>query len=294
MINGKTIFSWNIPAVEGGNPEKIAKALSEANFDGVCLKAANGNEIFKLSKVSPWPKWGENIKPELVSALKAKGLKVYLWHFLYGTNPIGELSVAESQIERFKPDGYIWDVEGAFENQVNATRNARLITEGVKQHYPNLSQALCTWAFLRNPDKPEIEWHPVRVADAFLSVVDCIMPMTYWEGSYPSQAVSYLSKSIAGWRKITTKPIIPVGRCYTGDGGVATPEAMTAFSQRVRSKEKEENLIGTSWWSLDKGYVNKGMWSALKAMPQYGSRLSNDEILNRLVAAHIDLFPELN
>lgn len=302
MISGKSIMSWNVPAVEGGDPIKFAQLLVDYNFEGVCLKAANGAAIQYVSKWSPWPLWGENIRVELINALKEAGLKIYFWHFLFGQNPVGEANAAIAQALKFEPDGYIWDVEGAFDSKPNAESNARLITKKVKLALPDLSQGLCWWALPKNPTTG-IEWHPVKVAKAFMEVCDVGMPMMYWQGKTLGGMLKYLHTSLSHWMAFTEKPLIPIGRTYKGDGGEPTPETIIAFANECfLLKDQDNYLPGCSWYSLDKAVDNPLWMAALKSLPRYLSEepvetpvsLSVEEILDRLVRAHSDLFPELD
>jgi len=234
----------------------------------------------------------------MVTALKDAGLKVYLWHFVYGTNPSGERDIAKSQIAKFEPDGYIWNAETDFDIKPRAETNARTLSEGVRDAFPDLPQALCWWALPVNPLNQNMEWHPVRVAKAFLETVDMGMPMMYWQGSTPEAAYSYLLKSLGIWRMYVTKdhPIMPIGRAFTGTGGIMTADAILEFANRVYTIGDTNNLPGVSWWALDTAHVNKAVWDTLSMTPKYGKevgKLSTEEILDRLMNEHKELFPEL-
>jgi len=291
MINGKAIFSHNVPAVEGGDPVAFVKWLKQHNFEGVYLKAANGYAVQHVSRWSPWPTWGENIRNVLIEALKAAGIKVYLWHFVYGANPSAELSVAKSQVARFRPDGYIWDVESAFDTKTNSVANARLLSSGMKSAFPDMQQALCWWALPLSPQGAQ--WHPLKVAKAFQEYVDVGMPMMYWQGRGATAAVSYLKRSMNIWKQFWNKPIIPVGRAYNGDGGYADPEGILAFAEAAM----ELPIPGISWWSADKA-IREPLWmTALTLTETFGIKdpvtITLEEKVERLVAAHPELFPEL-
>jgi hypothetical protein len=263
-------MSWNVPAVLGGDPTAFANLLVEARFEAVCLKAGDGNRIQIVSKYSPWPNWGENVRMELVNALRAAGIKVYFWHFLYGYDPAGEKEIARAQCDRFAPDGYIWNVEGSFDNRPNAVANARYISSELKRHHPDISQGLCWWALPVSPTTGT-EWHPVKVAKAFFEVVDTGMPMMYWQGKGAAAAVSYFNKSLKLWRRMTDLPITPIGRSYNGDGGYADPPGITAFANQTYELRTEERLVGNSWYSLDKA-AKYGSWLlALADTPKFGT-----------------------
>ncbi len=293
MISGKSIFSWNVPAVGWGDPENFIKILKDLGIGRVCFKVANGSIKHYISKNSHWPNWGENLKEELVEALRAEGIKIDFWHFLYGYDPQGELAVAIEQSQRFKPDGYIWDAESSFDSRSKAVENAEVITKGYRQAMPDTPQALCWWALPLSPYSGA-QWHPLKVAKSFLKVVDVAMPMMYWQGGSASGAVSYFNKSIKIWRSFTDVPIIPIGRTYDGDGGYANSHSIEAFANVVDVSSSQYDLTGISWYSLDE-LVKMPTWmDAIRETPSFGSYLSLEEKVDRLVADHPGLFPELS
>jgi len=298
MIDGKTVFSWNVPEIENGNPNKFTSFLESGLFEGILLKCADGPLVHKPAPWSPWPNWGNNIKPLLVKALREAGFKIYLWHYLYGNDPKGELAVAKKQISSFEPDGYVWNAEGSFDIKPNAEKNAVLLASGIRDEFPDLPQALCWWALPKNPSNPNIEWHPIKVAKAFLPYMDLAMPMMYWQGNTPEKAVDYLLKSLHIWRTYISRdlPINPIGRAYTGDGGFADAKSITAFGNKVLNLADSYGLIGNSWWSLDAAHDVPEVWSALTMLPKFRKevgKISNEEILSRLVTHHKELFPEI-
>jgi len=284
MLNGKSIFSWNIPAVAGGDPDGFTQYLLDHNFEGVCLKCADGTRVQVPSPYSPWPDWGDNIRPELVYTLKAAGIKVYFWQFVYGFNPLGEVDVASLQIDNFKPDGYIWNVEGSFDSKLNAVENARILSEGLRNIYPDLDQGLCWWALPKSPETGT-EWHPIKVAEEFLKVVNVGMPMMYWQGRGASAAVSYLNRSLSVWRDFTDVPLIPIGRAYNGDGGYADGPGIEAFSTQVFSRAESDGIIGNSWYSLDKARLNPYWMEALYNAPMFNVNEAPEVPLEERVAA---------
>lgn len=300
MIDGKTICIWNVPDIAKGDPYNIAKMLFDAGFEGVCLKGGDGNTIFKQRLFGPWPTWGENIKPELVTALRSYGLRVYIWSFLYGVDRVGELRVAFDLCQKFNPDGYIWDSESRFDEKINAVDNARFLSKSLRAEFPNISQGLFWWALPKNPEKLTNEWHPVRVGKAWLETVDVLMPMMYWGGKTVNDALVYLQRSMRVWESIGDFPMIPVGRAYTGDAGYIDPQAIIAFAAKVKSlREDGANIRGISWWLMDQAHKSFLPWEALRYTPKFSqdppelTKLTNEQILERLVEEHRYLFPEL-
>ena len=293
MFNQKAIYSWNIPSVLNGDPIAITNLLVKAGFEAIYLKGADGPFYHQFGPKSAFPTWGRNIHQDLIDALRTAGIKIYIWQFNYGFNLLGEYTIAEKLCSEFHPDGWIWDVEGAFDTQPNAVANARMISTRLKESHPEVSQALCWWPLPLNPKNYKIEWHPIKVAKAFMEVVDVVMPMMYWEGSTAADAIAYLDKSLKIWKTFCDLPMVPTGRAYIGNGGKATPESITAFSDRVVELIDQNNLVGTSWWSLDHAYGISTWWEALTNTPKFDKKpLTQKVILDRLVNAHQELFPE--
>ncbi len=297
MISGKTAMVWNVPAIDNKSPEKFIEKIAPLNLEGVMLKVADGNSVHKMKSYSPWPDWGESVKEDLVEALKEANYDVYLWHFLYGYDPIGELNIARSQTNRFKPKGYVWNVEGSFDNKKSAVNNATLISKGFKESNPNVSQGLCWWALPKSP-VTGVQWHPIDVAKAFLNYSDVGMPMMYWQGSSDSNAIMYLEKSTDIWRTFTTKPLHVIGRSYNGDGGIATGSAINVFGNKVYQTRYSNGYVGNSWYSLDKTLTNPDWFSSISLLPKWNIgppeiELSLEEKVDRLVKDHLPMFPEL-
>ena len=259
----KATFSWNVPGVDGGDPNKFADRLKAAGIEAVYLKMANGNVVFKPSTIA-YPLWGENVKPALVDALRARGIKVIGWQFNYGYDIAGEVAVAIAQSKRFNVDGWIFDVEGKFESNTNAVANAYTLTSEYRAACPDIPLAFCSWAQWRSPNQElNTLWHNERMAQAFMEKCDVGMPMMYWEGSNPTTAVWLLKESLRLWHNITNKPIIPTGRAYTGDGGTINALACKAFAAEARTLK----LPGLSWWVLDSAIKDTATWGAIGAIP---------------------------
>jgi hypothetical protein len=265
--SGKGMWVWNVPAVEA-DPVKFADLMSKAGVKVVYIKAAEGPNIFCQNKNGVFATWGENLKQELVDALHAKGILVYGWGFCYGTDYKGEGVISGNQVVRFGLDGWIFDVESNSDSKQAANSNGvhtciqfRAISD--KPIY------LCWWARYKNPDTGG-QWHPDHMtAKQFIQsswdkYVIGYMPMVYWYTTPTDQyglawAVKMIEQSMSQYREITDKEIIPAGRAYTGDNGVAYPDAMKLFAKRA----EELGCPGVSWWSAEHALKLVGVWEAI-------------------------------
>jgi len=266
-FNSKSIFWWNVPAVEKGDPERAADIIAAAGFEAVYIKAAEGPAPFTPSRL-PWPLWGENLKPALVAALHARNILVIGWGFLYGKRPAEEAKAGAGQVDKFGLDGYIFDVESHFEALPNRVGAAMQIKETWRNYWQGRQAkptAFCSWALWKSPTS-EARWHYWDVAEVFMSFCDVGMPMVYWPGETASSAVYQLRHSYRQWSSFG-KPIIPAGRAYIGDGGKATPAAIEAFAKTAA----ELGAPGVSWWSLEHAYKQPVVWAALSMTPKMGA-----------------------
>lgn len=268
---GKDIFLWNVPRVSGGIPSAIAEKLVEGGFESVILKVADaGNKHVTNMGSIIRPRWVECVLPETVRIIKAtaqqlgKPLKVYGYGFLYGALPTAEAHRAVSQTISLGLDGYVFDGESRFEEKPNAVGNARLIGSIFRQGCPTTPAIFCGFAMFRSWTGGT--WHPEALHRAFMEWCDAGMPMSYWTGETPSRALAILNESVRQWRLITDKPILPAGRAYNGDLGIARAEAMIAFDERAH----ELGLQGESWWSLEHAIkLDPSIWAALRSMPNF-------------------------
>ena len=80
-LHGKGFFIWKIPYCEGGDPQAIAEAAYLAGFSHVLIKVANGPWRYNFDEN------GNDLVPPVVGALKAKGIDVWGWHYVFGDLP---------------------------------------------------------------------------------------------------------------------------------------------------------------------------------------------------------------
>ncbi|MFA5836185.1 MAG: hypothetical protein WC837_04430 [Bellilinea sp.] len=258
----KTIFLWQVPTIAGGKPDEVAERLKNAGFEGVIVKAADGPFAYRPPVIG----WTENISAALVNALHARGLAVLGYGFLYGANPTGEADIAITQVNRYGLDGYVFDVEGQFDSRSNAEANAYAVMARYRKSCPTTPTAFCSWALWKSP-RSGATWHPLPVARAFMQFCDVGMPMVYWGGETPDDALDWVKPCLTQWQQLTAKPIIPAGRAYNGDGGKAREDAVRTFGQYVRIA----GLKGITWWSMQHAMALPEVWAELAAMPGFAS-----------------------
>lgn len=282
MLNAferKSIFIWNVPEILSGNADSIAQWLKAHGFSSVMPKCADGPYVFYPSRpafpnwVSSQFKFGRpNVDRAFVDTMHAHGIAVIGWGFNYGRNPDGEGRVAAQQCDALGLDGWAFDVEGEFENRSSAIGDAgKVVGTFNKTIIRKVPTAYCGWAEFYSPTGSQ--WHNVALAKFWMGFADYGMPMYYWD-SYggdgkpintpPSTVERELKAVLAQWQRLTTKPIIPAGRAYTGDGGFATPETVLAFGELARRLCK-----GVTYWVLDHAIKMPAVADALAETPAF-------------------------
>jgi hypothetical protein len=295
-FESKSIFVWEVPTLAGGDLGKIAtfdpavliKLLTDGNFESVWLKCANGNGVFTLP-TNPFKAWSgrPNVSRTLVDALHAAGFGVGGWGFCSGIDADGEGAIAASQVAALDLDGWIWDVEGDFEAWTDAhdptlgkNRAGKLLGTYKKKIVKSVPTGLCSWAEWKDPT-PGVNrpWHNQPMASFFMAnatySVNYFLPMCYWSRvdangkpvpTTAGDATWLLGVAMAQAKAFTSSPIIPIGRAYTGDEGIVTPESMAAFDVAARAA----GVKGLNWWSLDNAIsITPTIMPTLAAMPKF-------------------------
>ena len=278
---GKRIFLWNLPAV--GGITRLIELLREGGFQGVDVKITDGILPFKSGK-------RDNITPEEVKLLQDSGFDVCGWSFFYGNRIDQEIATAIEAIGKLNLRSHLSDVEGAFESQRNVLTNSRRVAREIKKAHPGILEGFCTFACYTNPrtGKP---WHNREMYRIWMEEADFGVPMIYWDGSSVESALWWLTNSVAQWEAVTTKPIIPAGRAYVGDGGIPTPIAVQAFGEAVFRKHP-----GITWWSLEHAIKQPKAWEVLKKQPGWAQTQPHRPQLEKILSdlrgySAMDSFP---
>jgi hypothetical protein len=249
-FDSKSIFLW-----PGASDHTLtAGLLVDAGFQTVILHATSA-AYWRIQYT-----WAE------AEVYKAAGLFVIGSCAVYGNDAGYEGTLSAQLAKEYELAGWIFDAEATFEQQANANSNAVKLLQHYRASAGDLPAAWCSWARFKSPVTGS-PWHPVDVMRAAMTLCDYGMPMAYWtDGSTAEAAELILSQALVQWREQTSKPIIPIGRAYNGDGQIVTPEAVTAFANRAHSF----CMSGLSWWVADQAIKLPAVWQALTNTPQFG------------------------
>ena len=246
-LEGKGFFTWKIPNCEQGDAAQIAKRAKEAGLSHMLLKIADGTMIYNGN-------WGDpkDYTSPVVSALRASGIKVWGWHYIYGDNPIGEANVAITRIRQYKLDGYVIDVEKEYKDSGKKAAAKKFMNQ-VRAACPDLTIALSSY---RYPSlHPQIPW------TEFLEQCDLNMPQVYWMKAH--NPGDQLTRSVMELRaKTPSRPIVPTGAAFREFGWKPTDAEVLEFCK----KAKELNLSAVNFWEWSDARSGNipGVWETIQ------------------------------
>ena len=224
MLSGIGFYIWKIANCEGGNVDAIVKMAVESHFSHVLIKIADGTYSYNAATVQA-----------LTTALKAAGLQVWGWQYVYGANPAGEALRVIPIIQALDLDGFVVNAEVEYKRVDGASR-AKLYMQtlraGVGQDF---SIALSTY---RWPT-----YHPEFPFNAFLEYCDLSMPQVYWMQAH--NPTSQLQRTAKEYAELEVKrPVFPTGACFREWGWQPTAVDVAAFIQAA----KDLGLAGCNFW----------------------------------------------
>lgn len=250
---GKGVFLWQLDHCFNGDMVKLANALIAAKVTWVAVKAANGYASFNTPLLR-----------SLISNLRAAGIAVWGWHYVYGIGYTGvniskfEGDMAVQRIGDYLFDGWIIDAESEYKRSGSAAA-ADTYLHIIRGRYPQIPLALCSY---RWPSyHKEFPWAN------FLAHVDLHMPQVYWVGAHNPGA--QLAQSYKELNALKRLPFVPVGAAYTeGEWKGPTPDELDQFDQMAHTLK----LPGVSWWSWDsQGIQEHPEWLARIAAHVWGA-----------------------
>jgi hypothetical protein len=258
-LEGKGMFIWKVPRIEGGNPQAVAAVAKGAGFTHVLVKIANGNQVYH----GTWNDLTDYTTP-LVEALRAQGIKVWGWHYVYGDDPVGEANVAIRRVNQYRLDGYVIDAEVEYKKDGRRTA-AKTFMSRLRASLPNLDIALSSFRF---PN-----WHPQLPWTEFLSGCTYNMPQVYWmKANNPAEQ---LNRCVREFQKITPfRPIIPTGAAFSEMGWKPTSEEVLDFMKTA----KELNLPAVNFWEWydARAGLMPNVWEVIRDYSWTGSQPTKD------------------
>ena len=247
-LEGKGFFIWRILNCEGGDANAIANKAEAARLTHVLIKIADTRYPFGYDRNN------NDLVPPVSQALKNRGMQVWGWHYVKGSDPAGEARVAIARTRELQLDGYVIDAEHEYKWR-GKDAAARLFMTELRQALPNHPIALSSYRFPTY--HRELPWA------AFLEKCDFNMPQVYWEQAHnPGAQLERSVGEFADTRLVGhARPVMPTGSAYGAGGWVATAEDQRRFYQKAL--ELSLSAANTySWdWSTSPGHHD--LWDAV-------------------------------
>ncbi len=246
-ILGKGWYIWQIPRCEDGSPSRLAERAAAAGVTHVLVKVAERTFGFGFDR------HGQDLVPPVAEALRARGIQVWGWQYIYGENPSGEANIAIQRAVQLRLDGFVVDAEGEFKRP-GRSGAARTYMSLLRSALPNMPIGLSSFRY------PSL--HQPMPWGAFLEKCDYVLPQVYWEQAHnPDQQLArcvneFNNPSLVGF----VRPVIPTGSAYGAGNWKAAGDDVTKFL----SKAVELGLPAANLYSWDYAGLpaNAELWEA--------------------------------
>jgi SnoaL-like domain len=266
-LEGKGFFTWKIPSCEHGDPGSIAAQAKSAGLSHLVVKVADGTMIYNGT-------WGDpkDYTTPVINALRALGIQVWGWHYVYGDNPAGEASVAIARIRQYNLDGYVIDAEKEYKDSGKKAAAKRFMTQ-LKTACPDLEIALSSY---RYPSlHPQIPWAE------FLELCTINMPQVYWIKAHnPGDQLVKTVREFQGMK--FSRLVIPTGAASKESGWQPNEKEILEFIRTA----KELNLTAVNFWEWSDARSGNlpGVWEAIRDYPWSGVAAPKDICANYIGA----------
>lgn len=244
-MNGLGFMIWqlaNMPA-----PATLADLLVKGRVSWVCIKTLEGAQLYNAKGGN------QKLLKDYWAALKAKGIQVGAWQYVYGEQPGPEGDAAAGFIEEFDPAFFFIDAEGEYK-RYGATKAAKAYCAKLK--VKKLEVYLCSYRY------PSLHGGVIKPFPftAFLNAesVDGAAPQVYWIDSH--NPAEQTQRSFEEYQKLTSKPLIPIGSCFKNGTWEPSLGDLAEFRDWC-----ERGFQAYGWYSLDYILKNKrwDWWSTI-------------------------------
>lgn len=258
-LEGKGMFIWKVPRIEGGNPKTVATVAKAAGFSHVLVKIANGPYTYNGTWNDP-----TDYTTPLVNELRNMGVKIWGWHYVYGDDPLGEANIAIRRINQYNLDGYVIDAEQEYKKDGRRSA-AKSFMSRLRSALPSLDIALSSYRFPTY--HPQIPW------SEFLNGCTYNMPQVYWMKA--TNAADQLVRCVKEFQNISpSRPIIPTGAAFSEKGWQPTAAEVLDFLKTAKSL----NLQAVNFWEWydARAGVMPNVWEVIRDFPWSGSPVAKD------------------
>jgi hypothetical protein len=236
-FDGTAMWIWNVPKSSGGSPSAIAAQANAHGVRTVFVKSGDGANY-----------WSQ-FSPQFVAALKAGGLKVCGWQYVYGGDPTGEAAVAAKAAVN-GADCFVIDAESEYQGRyAQAQSYTQALRDAVGPDYP-----------IGMSSFPYVDYHPRLPYSEFFAPggAQFNVPQVYWKaiGDSVDEALDHTYR----YNRPYARAIVPVGQAY---GGTSSADVV-----RFRQIAAVQGAAGGSWWSWQAASASN--WDAIgRPLTQY-------------------------
>src|SRR5450755_903219 len=217
VLNGTGMWIWYLSASQGGDPVAIGRQAAAYGIKTAFVKSGDGGNT-----------WAQ-FSPATVAALKAQGLHVCAWQYVYGNSPLAEAQVG-IQSARNGADCLVIDAESEYEGRyAQAQQYVQALRQGLGPAYP-----------VGLAGFPYVDYHPAFPYSVFLGPggAQYNLPQMYWQDIGTSVDTVYAHT----WplNRVYGAPIYPLGQIYN------SPPVSALL--RFRQDAAAYGAGGGSWW----------------------------------------------
>jgi Putative peptidoglycan binding domain len=226
------MWIWVVERSSGGDPAAIVRQARRHGIEMVVVKGADAPT-----------RWSQ-FSPSFVSRLKAGGLRVCAYQFVYGSYPRGE-AIVGAQLARTGADCLMIDAEGHYEGRYAQAQ--RYLSELRGRIGPDYPVGLTSF--------PYVHYHPAFPYSVFLGPggAQVNVPQMYWRAIGTS--VDRIFSITYGYNQVYGRPILPLGQVWQ--------HPPPAQMRRFRQLAEAYGASGASWWSWQEASARD--WRAVGA-----------------------------
>ena len=244
-FDGNGMWIWYVNKSSGGDPNAMIAQAQAHGITTIFVKGGDGTNA-----------WAQ-FSPAFVQTLKAAGLRVCAWQYVYGSNPAGEAAVAAQAVQN-GADCFVIDAESEYEGKyAQAQTYMQQLRAAVGPDYP-----------IGLAGFPYVDYHPSFPYSVFLgtSGAQFNVPQIYWKAIGGS--VNTVTDHTYRFNRPYARPLDPLGQLY--DGPPASD--ITRFRQIAAA----QGSSGVSWWDWQEAQAYE--WNAVGAPlgPYSGPALASD------------------
>ena len=232
-LDGTGMWIWYVSRSSGGTPGGIILQARRYGIRTVYIKSSDG------------PTWWSQFSPDIVSALKAGGLRVCAWQFVYGSRPTDEAALGVRAAQT-GADCLVIDAESAYEGKYAQAQSYIAALRG--KLGPDYAIALAGF--------PYVDYHPSFPYSVFLApgAAQYNVPQVYWKaiGTTVDRALAHTYT----WNGVYQRRIYPLGQLYD--------KPNPADVKRFRQLASAYGATGVSWWSWQA--ASRTGWAAINSL----------------------------